>query len=131
MEKKLDHERIVDILKEYVLEYVKTEDGKWIGDMDDWSLIPVELKRFSDPDICGSYSFGTIYLMECGVPNAIFEIYVHELRHAWQKRTCLWKYLIGKIYRPLIENRAFEEQEKAAKWIDGQQELVRSSESGI
>lgn len=130
MEQKLDHERIVGILKGYVLEYAKTDDGTWIGDMDDWSMIPVVLKRF-DNDICGSYSFGTIFIMECGVPSIIFDIYVHELRHAWQKRKCLWKYLLGKVYRPIIENRAYEEQDKAAKWINGQRELVIANEAGL
>ena len=130
MEQKLDHGKIVDILKEYVLEYAKTDDGKWIGDMDNWSIIPVVLKRF-DNDVCGSYSFGTISLMECGVPSIIFDIYVHELRHAWQRRHCLWKYLLGKVYRPLIENRAYEEQDKAANWISSQKELVIARESNI
>lgn len=128
MKIKTEGESIVAALRAYANEYSTTDGGLWLRDFD-WASIPVELKRFADPDVCGQYTFGVILLMECAVPSALFEIYVHELRHAWQSRKCLWKYLLGKIFRPLIEKRAYEEQDKAAAWIESRPDLVSAYES--
>ena len=124
----IDRDKVIATLHEYTREYAMTTNGSWLNDFD-WISIPVDLKMFADPDVCGQYTFGVIFIMECGVPSVIFEIYVHELRHAWQKQKCLWKYLLGKIYRPLIENRAYEEQEKAGEWIRQRSDLVVKYES--
>ena len=122
-------EAMTDALHRYTLHYASTRDGLWLNDID-WKLVPVAYKDLGH-DICGTYSFGRIVLMRCLVPSAVFDVYIHELRHRWQRERNILTYLIGKFYRPLIERDAEAEQEKAAKWIDGQRDLVAAVDAEV
>lgn len=102
-------------LKKYARKYSKTEDGKWLNDFD-WQSVKLVIISELPGDIIGMYSFGKIFLLDTNV-DIIFSTYIHELRHRWQRVNHPWKFLAGKIYRPLIENDADAETVKADKFI--------------
>lgn len=102
-------------LKRYARLYAKTEDGKWLNDFD-WENIPVITISKLPGDIVGMYSFGKIVILDTNV-EIIFSTYIHELRHRWQWKKSPIKYIIGKIYRPLIEDDADAETVKADTYI--------------
>ena len=112
---------LLEELKVNVGLYSQTEDGKWLQEFA-WADVPVSFKDKLPGDIAGLYSFGGIVLLDVDV-STIFPIYVHELRHRWQWKKNPLKYLIGKLYRPLIEDDAYMEQEKADNWFCGRQEI--------
>lgn len=97
-------------------QYSETPNGKWLKEFD-WSSVPVTFKEDLPGYIAGYYSFGGIALLRADI-STIFPIYVHELRHRWQWKKHPLKYLIGKIYRPLIENDADEHQKYADDWFN-------------
>lgn len=101
-------------LKVKIEQYSETPSGKWLKDFD-WSSVPVTFKDKFPGDVAGYYSFGKIVLLNTDI-FTIFPIYVHELRHRWQWKKNPLKYIIGKLYRPLIQNDAYAEQDKATEW---------------
>lgn len=103
-------------LKQLTSEYAHTADGRWLNDFD-WKKVPVEFCNLPF-GIVGMYSFGKIKLLNCPDPGLIFPIYVHELRHRWQRKKHPFKYLIGKLYRPLIEDDADEQEKLADDWYN-------------
>ena len=112
---------LLEELKVNVGLYSQTEDGKWLQEFA-WADVPVSFKDKLPGDIAGLYSFGGIVLLHADL-STIFPIYVHELRHRYQWKKNPLKYLIGKLYRPLIEDDAYMEQEKADNWFCGRQEI--------
>ena len=112
---------LLEELKDEVWRYSQTEDGQWLNNID-WIDVPVSFKDKLPGDIAGLYSFGGIVLLHADL-STIFPIYVHELRHRYQWKKNPLKYLIGKLYRPLIEDDADMEQEKADNWFCGRQEI--------
>ena len=108
-------------LQKYVTLYSTTENGYWLNDFD-WNSVPVTFKEDLPEYVAGYYSFNGIALRNADV-SSLFEIYVHELRHRWQWKRNPLKYIVGKLYRPLIENDAYMEQEKADNWFCGRQEI--------
>ena len=107
---------MVNELKKLANEYAKTEDGKWLNDID-WIKVPVSFEDLKG-DIMGYHFFGNVVLREVYDISLIFDIYIHELRHVWQSKKHPLKYLIGKIFRFIIENDALKEEAKALKWFD-------------
>jgi hypothetical protein len=97
-------------------QYSDTPNGKWLKEFD-WSGVPVAFKDDLPGYIAGYYSFNGITLRKADV-SSIFSIYVHELRHRWQWKKNPLKYIIGKLYRPLIENDADEHQKYADDWFN-------------
>lgn len=95
-------------------EYAETDDGKWLNDFD-WDSVPVRLKALKH-GIVGYHFFGKITLADSACVGLIFDIYIHELRHVWQSKKQPLRYLLGKLYRPLIEKDADVEETKALKW---------------
>lgn len=95
-------------------EYAKTPHGKWLNDFD-WKSVPVRFKRLKH-DVIGYHFFGRITLMEVADISLIFDIYIHELRHVWQAEKQPLRYLVGKLFRRLIEDDADREEAKAAEW---------------
>ena len=109
-------EDVLKGLRELASLYAVSEPGKWLQDFP-WKSIPVNLKTLPK-DVCGMYFMGRICLMNCGEASALFPIYVHELRHRWQRVTNPVRYFLGKIYRPLIERDADREENAASEWLD-------------
>ena len=101
-------------LKELAGEYSKTAAGKWLSDFD-WRAVPVKFAKLGH-GIVGCHSFGRIYLLETVDIGLVFDIYIHELRHVWQWKKKPMVYLIGKLYRPLIERDADEKEKEALDW---------------
>lgn len=110
-----DKEDFLNVLKDFVNTYQNTIQGKWLKDIE-WATIPVTFKDELPGIIAGMYSCGKIVLLNADV-STIFPIYVHELRHRWQWKKHPLKYLVGKLYRPLIENDADREQQNADDWF--------------
>ena len=103
--------------------YSQTPSGNWLNEFA-WADVPVAFKNELPGDIAGLYSFGGIVLLRADL-STIFPIYVHELRHRYQWKKNPLKYLIGKLYRPLIEDDAYMEQEKADNWFCEMADLER------
>ena len=101
-------------LQQITTAYGQTAYGRWLNEFD-WKSVPVEHCNLPF-GIVGTYSFGKIKLLHCPDPGLIFPVYVHELRHRWQIKKQPVKYLIGKLYRPLIENDADEKEHLAEQW---------------
>lgn len=97
--------------------YAISEKGKWLQEFP-WKSIPVNLKTLPR-DVCGMYFAGKICLMNSVDALCLFPIYIHELRHRWQRVTCPILYFIGKIYRPLIEEDAVAEEDRSRAWLEG------------
>lgn len=95
--------------------YCLTEQGKWLTDFE-WVKIPVEFEELRG-DVCGKYAFGKIILKDCHDAKLIFSVYIHELRHRWQWIQNPVKYVIGKVFRPLIEKDAYAQQDLADEWV--------------
>ena len=108
---------VIEELKSLVTRYSCTEGGDWLLTFK-WRSVPVEFADLKH-GICGMYFFGKILLLRSGEAKPIFPIYVHELRHRWQWKHQPLRYIIGKIYRPLIEDDADAEEKKAEEWIGG------------
>jgi len=106
---------VVAKLKNLALRYCMTQEGRWITQID-WPAIPVELADLKG-DVMGTYSFGAILLRKCPDANMLFGTYIHELRHRWQWEKHPFTYIIGKIYRPLIEKDACVQEGLADNWI--------------
>ena len=102
-------------LRKYARRYAETDDGKWLNDFE-WEKVPVVTISELPGDIIGMYSFGKIFVLDTNL-EIIFSTYIHELRHRWQRVKHPWKFLAGKVYRPLIEKDADAETEKADKFI--------------
>lgn len=102
-------------LKDKVWRYSQTEAGKWLNDID-WANIPVKFIDKLPWTISGIYGFRFIFLLRADV-STIFMMYIHELYHRWQWKKNPLKYIVGKLYRPLIENDADREQQKADDWF--------------
>ena len=96
--------------------YRGTFDGSWLDDFD-WRGVPVNFTTRLPKDVVGRYWFGRIELMSCCDPRLIFPTYIHELRHRWQWCRHPFKYMIGKIYRPLIEDDARCQELAAENWV--------------
>lgn len=96
------------------VKYAQTEEGKWLNDID-WRSVPVE---FTDLPfgIVGTYSWGKIKLLPSPDVGLIFPVYIHELRHRWQSQKHPLKYIIGKLYRPIIEKDADDQELLAETW---------------
>ena len=105
-------------LKKLADKYSQTEDGSWLNEFD-WKSVPVKFKKLKY-DIVGYHFCGTITLMEVCDSSLIFDIYIHELRHVWQSKKQPIKYLIGKLFRWIIEDDADNEEKKALKWYTKQ-----------
>jgi hypothetical protein len=102
-------------LKRYAELYAETTNGKWLNDFD-WQSVPIITISKLPGDVVGMYSFGRIVILDTNV-EIIFSTYIHELRHRWQWKTSPLKYILGKFYRPLIENDADNETEKSDCFI--------------
>lgn len=100
-----------------IRQYAKTEQGKWLNDYD-WDNVPVVVITKLPGDIAGMYSCGYIVLLD-GDESIIAPIYLHELRHRWQWQKQRFKYLLGKLYRPLIEKDAYARQAEFEEWQRG------------
>ena len=107
---------MINQLKKLASEYAQTDEGKWLNDFD-WDAVPVKFKPMGW-DIVGLQFFGRIVLMEVADVNLIFDIYIHELRHVWQRKTQPLRYLAGKLFRKLIEDDADAEELKAFAWLN-------------
>ena len=107
---------MINQLKKLASEYAQTDGGKWLNEFD-WDAVPVKFKPMGW-DIVGLQFFGRITLMEVADVNLIFDIYIHELRHVWQRKKQPLRYLAGKLFRKLIEDDADAEELKAAKWLN-------------
>ena len=106
---------MINQLNKLASEYAQTDEGKWLNEFD-WSAVPVKFKPLGW-DIVGLQFFGRIVLMEVADVNLIFDIYIHELRHVWQRKKRPFFYLTGKLLRFLIENDADAEEAKALYWL--------------
>jgi hypothetical protein len=102
-------------LKRYAKLYAETAEGDWLNSFD-WQKVPVITISELPRDVVGMYSFGKIVLLDTNV-ELIFSTYIHELRHRWQWKKSPLKYIVGKIYRPLIEDDADLETVKADEFI--------------
>ena len=101
-------------LQSLASEYAETPSGKWLNEFD-WQNVPVKFKKLKH-DVIGYHFFGRIKLMEVCDVSLIFDIYIHELRHVWQSRKQPLRYFAGKLYRPLIEDDAEEQEQLAEYW---------------
>lgn len=110
---------MINELKSLASEYAKTSDGLWLNEFD-WNGVPVKFKKLSN-DVIGYHFFGKITLLEVCDASLIFDIYIHELRHVWQAKKRPIFYLIGKIFRFLIEDDADNEEMKALNWFRNKQ----------
>lgn len=108
-------DRGADILREMAGKYAVTEDGAWLNDIR-WADAPVAFRKLPW-GICGMHFFGRIYLLECAEPLALFPTYIHELRHRWQSARHPFLYLMGKLWRPLIEDDARYHEFIAQEWL--------------
>lgn len=106
---------MIDQLKNTAYEYAKTPYGKWLNDFD-WQSVPVKFKKLKY-DVVGYHFFGRITLMEVVDSSLIFDVYIHELRHVWQSKKLPLRYLVGKLFRKLIEDDADREEAKALTWL--------------
>lgn len=106
---------MINELKFLAAEYAKTNEGLWLNEID-WINVPVSFKQLGG-DIMGYHFFGRVVLREVCCIDLIFDIYIHELRHVWQSKKHPLKYLIGKIFRFIIENDAKDEEVKALNWF--------------
>lgn len=106
--------KMINELTSIASEYAKTADGAWLNEFDRKS-VPVRFKKLKH-DVIGYHFFGRITLMEVVDVSLIFDIYVHELRHVWQAKKQPLRYLVGKLFRKLIEDDADREEAKAAEW---------------
>lgn len=106
-----------------VEDFSKTEKGAFLRDFD-WKSISF----WTEPDRCnvdsgtlGVYHAAedTIGLMEVCDPALIASTYIHELRHAWQRRKLgLAGYLLKKsVLRWMIENQAKESETDFEEWL--------------
>lgn len=91
-------------------------DGRWLDDIDWQSRSPVMRKL--PKDVCGMYMAGHIVLMPSLEPDSIFPTYIHELRHRWQAKKHPVMYIIGKLWRPLIEDDALCREMAAQQWLE-------------
>ena len=107
---------MINELKKLATEYAKTEDGKWLNEID-WINVPVTFKELGGY-IMGYHFFGRVVLREVCDISLIFDIYIHELRHVWQSKKQPLRYLIGKLFRFIIENDADIEEKKALNWFE-------------
>jgi hypothetical protein len=103
-------------LKTLASEYAETPSGKWLNEFD-WQNVPVRFKKLKH-DVIGYHFFGRITLKEVVDVSLIFDIYIHELRHVWQSKKQPLHYLVGKLFRKLIENDADREEAKALTWFN-------------
>lgn len=110
-----DKEDFLNVLKDFVNTYQNTIQGKWLNDIN-WQSIPVTFVKKLPWKIAGFYFLRWIVLLRADV-SSIFPLYVHELRHRWQWKKSPMKYLVGKLYRPLLENDADIEEKKADDWF--------------
>ena len=108
-------ESVIKKIKQLAREFQYSGHGSWLNDIDWWN-IPVEMRSLPN-DVCGMYAFGKIWLMPCAEANAIFSTYIHELRHRWQWKMHPVAYVLGKLWRSLIEDDAVCVEESAALWI--------------
>ena len=113
-------EQVIKEIKQLAREFQYSEHGGWMNDIDWWN-IPVSMRNLPK-DVCGMYACGHIWLMPCSEPNAIFPTYIHELRHRWQWKMHPISYILGKLWRPLIEDDAVCIEECASLWI-GKREI--------
>lgn len=110
-----EKEAIIESIRSITKEYSRSKTGAWLNELK-WEEIPVSIKKLPE-DVCGMYSLGRIWLMESLVPESIFPTYVHELRHRWQWSKSRILYMLGKIYRPLIEKDAVAREEESGDWL--------------
>ena len=103
-------------LKSLASEYATTPSGSWLNEFD-WKAVPVRFKKLKH-DVIGYHFFGRITLMEVVDVSLIFDIYIHELRHVWQSKKQPLRYLVGKLFRKLIEDDADREETKALTWLN-------------
>jgi hypothetical protein len=103
-------------LKNTAYEYAKTPSGKWLNEFD-WQNVPVKFKKLKH-DVVGCHFLGRITLMEVVDVSLIFDIYIYELRHVWQAKKQPLRYLVGKLFRKLIEDDADREEAKALTWFN-------------
>lgn len=103
-------------LKYLSSEYAETLSGKWLNEFD-WKSVPVRFKKLKH-GVVGCHFLGRITLMEVVDVSLIFDIYIHELRHVWQSKKQPLRYLVGKLFRKLIEDDADREEAKALTWFN-------------
>ena len=108
---------MVKQLKSLASEYATTPSGNWLNEFD-WVSVPVRFKNLRH-DVVGYHFCGRITLMEVCDVSLIFDIYIHELRHVWQAKKQPLRYIVGKLFRKLIEDDADREESKANKWYSG------------
>lgn len=107
---------MINKLKSLASEYAGTPSGAWLNEFD-WQNVPVMFKKFKH-DVVGCHFLGRITLMEVVDVSLIFDIYIHELRHVWQSKKQPLRYLVGKLFRKLIEDDADREEAKALTWFN-------------
>ena len=112
-ERVLKLKRLVNL---YLANGPRDKNG-WLDNFE-WEWVPVTFSEDLPRDVLGMYILGKITLMKVFSMQAIFPIYIHELRHRWQWKTKPLKYLLGKIWRPIIENDAVDQQQAAEAWMD-------------
>lgn len=108
----------LDVLKNLVANgFSRTTEGAWLNEFD-WEKVPVTFCAKLPFGVVGAQFFGRILLLDSPDPGQIFSIYVHELRHVWQREKAPLLYYIGKLYRPLIENDADKFENIAEEWYE-------------
>lgn len=101
-----------------IYKYAQTEQGKWLNDFK-WADIPIILISKLPGEIAGAYGCGYILLLDVD-EKIIAPTYLHELRHRWQWHKQKIKYLLGKVFRPLIEKDAYREEEIFREYLNEQ-----------
>ena len=103
---------IITDLKYRAEQYSCTPRGGWLSEIA-WRGIPVRIK---DGPGAGSYWLGKI-LVDPDDFETAFATYIHELRHAWQRRySGLAGYLYGKLTGS-NESDAEKEMCLASEWL--------------
>ena len=103
--------------------FSNTNEGAFLREFD-WKAVPFWTEADKCNDKSGTLGIyhaaeNTIGLMEACDPALIASTYVHELRHAWQRRKLgLFGYLLKKsVLRFAIEKEARQSENDFEEWI--------------
>lgn len=108
--------QVIEQLERLARLYSMHPDGRWLDDIEWQERSPIMRKL--PQDVCGMYVAGHIVLMPSLEPDPIFPTFIHELRHRWQLKKHPVMYIIGKLWRPLIEDDAVCQEMAAQQWLD-------------
>jgi len=107
---------MMEELTKLASEYEETVYGEWLREFS-WRAVPVEFRDLPF-GIVGMQRRGRIVLKKSPEAALIFDIYIHELRHVWQRQKHPARYLTGLLFRPLIERDADAEEAQALDWLE-------------